>query len=1058
LVRNAIMPYKEKSLSSFFNSIYLRRTFLALEIILLLIIAILSLKAFYDNRAVVPYYTAKLDKKLDDEISSISKFLNEQQRYVDELSVDETILDYFQKIKDNQHINANQKNNFEVYIHKLQQNIGFKNLAFIGIDAVIRFSTHARLLGIDLHHESQAGTPLFRSFQVASLTLTEDFSDFLYSTLLMQPVFYLTAPIYKNEKLLGMLAFQIDDLKLNTITRDYLDLGQTGEIVLAVQTGPEIFFITPTRNDPSIRFTKRDLFAQSGFEAIVSAGKGNRSSGINLDYRGHKSLASWGYIPRVDWALVVKIDLQEIYAPIKLLRERLKFLGAIAIFFGIITLILYHAELYAAWSLINRKFLVRIPRKLHYTILTFFGLFLILSATTIFKFQGKLSSAVSKAQHLAEQQVEAGISSINRDLENIRQLSDFIALDLQAERLISADIELRLRREIIENEGLVRISIAYKPDPDSPKRGLYAPSMVEDGRGNIQKEMIEESYDYTDPKEVISKTLWYALPMLTGRPQWLNPSADPLTKDMVITYSRPFFYGSDRSSPSGVVAISYKLSRFAKIVADIGVGRSGYAFLLSQDGTFLYHPIHKNVVEKMTLLQFAQEEGNDSLQRISEKIRLEKPLLMEFTNPGAKFSSWIYSQPITINGWTLATVFSNQEIGLPMEKIKKNLFIIIIYLTLTIMFCSLLFAKMYIKNPILGFVNFSNLIMIATLLTLWFTINHTEHFDDRSQILITDESVVSKFIDWQTEEASRKKEPIPITIPCGIEIYSLEQTNPTRVSFSGHIWHKYHRVLHKDVIRTIRIPQAISYTILNQITTTEGDWDIVGLNVTATLYHEHDYTKYPFDQHNIIIPLEHAEISKNIMLIPDLEAYKTLEPAKLPGLDTSLSITSFHALDSFFNFTPHNPNTDFGIRQLMELSDQYRLAFNVRTQSDLLVPFIFFFLPLLVILISIFAVLMLEQRETSPYTMIGPFTGLFFALVLLHRSLHEKAPADHTLYIEYAFFYSYIVIILLVIHTILVQLLSKEVAYQNLMIPIYKMAFWPIQLTAWIITTVLVFY
>ena len=36
----------------------------------------------------------------------------------------------------------------------------------------------------------------------------------------------------------------------------------------------------------------------------------------------------------------------------------------------------------------------------------------------------------------------------------------------------------------------------------------------------------------------------------------------------------------------------------------------------------------------------------------------------------------------------------------------------------------------------------------------------------------------------------------------------------------------------------IRIPQATSFTIINENIVSEGDWDIVGLNVSATIYHE----------------------------------------------------------------------------------------------------------------------------------------------------------------------------------------------------------------------------
>ena len=141
-----------------------------------------------------------------------------------------------------------------------------------------------------------------------------------------------------------------------------------------------------------------------------------------------------------------------------------------------------------------------------------------------------------------------------------------------------------------------------------------------------------------------------------------------------------------------------------------------------------------------------------------------------------------------------------------------------------------------------------------------------------------------------------------------------------------------------------------------------------------------------------------------------------------------------------------------------KLGEQFRLAFNAVIEADLLAPFIYFFFPLLVMLMSIFGVLFLEQRGTSPYAMIGTFTGLLFALILLHRSLHEAVPSTHTVYLEYSIFYTYIILILLVINSIFIHRFEKLKFYDEKLAPLFKAIFWPLQLTAWIITTLVIFY
>ena len=403
-------------------------------------------------------------------------------------------------------------------------------------------------------------------------------------------------------------------------------------------------------------------------------------------------------------------------------------------------------------------------------------------------------------------------------------------------------------------------------------------------------------------------------------------------------------------------------------------------------------------------------------------------------------------------------MFYSNEIGLPSSVIKAYIFDIIMCLSITLLLILAMLCHLYSQKPLINFFNCTNIILIIAILCLWCVVNSMSRSDNKSQVIITDQSSIDKFIHKQVQEAYRKNEPAPIAIPCGLELYSLQQSTPKNVSFSGYIWHRYHKTMHKDIQRIIRIPQATSFTVLNQATVSEGDWDVVGINVSATIYHELDYTDYPFEKNQIVIPLEHADIGENILLVPDLGLFTSINPYKRPGLDTTFSATEFHTHETFFSYTPYQQKSDLGMPKYRKLGEHYRLGFNAVMEADLLAPFIYFFFPLLVILISIFGVLVLEQRGTSPYTMIGPFTGLFFALVLLQRSLHEAAPASHTLYMEYAFFYAYIIIILLVIHTVLVQRYEKSNFYQQTLLSFYKVIFWPLQLIAWVVTTIIIFY
>lgn len=1034
---------------------FTRKLLLSFAVIFLIITSALAFRYYYLSKNLVPQYEKLLQRKINEQIAAITSFLNENEKNLKEIIKDENVLNFMELLQSKNIISNKIQENNKDYIQKLQENLGFKSLSLLDNWGNVLFSTNSSLSKVKLQNEVLSNAPLFRSFFAAYMTLSTDFSDFLYSPIIKEPAFYVTTPAIKDKKLLGIIAYQIDETELTAITRDYLDLGDTGEVVLAVQTESEAHFITPTRNDPTIRFTKRQLFGEAD---ILKAARGEKGTGIGNDYRGITTVSTWAFIPRVDWGIVVKLDLSEVNKSMLPVKKLLMVFSLLTVLFIFLSLLVYGHKFSKLKEKTRFTAFSYIPKELKH--FSFFALliFIYLSIMVVYQFKEATDRALLRSQESAISQIKHGVSLVNDDLERIRRLAEFIAQDLQTERLISEDIRKRLRRDIVETEGLVRITIAYAPFKRSSNIRLYAPTITQQDNGSIVENVIESSYDYTDENEGLEKTQWYRLAIKSGEPQWLNPSRDPLSNSKVIIYSMPFYYANETEKPAGVISISYKLSRFTHIAQNIGVGETGYTFLIAKDGTFLYHPIRENVNDKKSLLQFAQAEGNNDLGLVANQMKEGKPLLKHLFNKATDRGSWIYSHPIPMSGWTIATVFFDSEIGLGPTLIRKYLFKIVMVTSIMLLLLLLLFCRFYAKKPRVIALNFSNLILTLTLISLWYTIDETSGRESKNHVLITDQSSINKFVNKQKGEAKRKNEPPPIPIPVGIELYSLQQSSPKAISFSGYIWHKYHKVLHEGVPRLIRIPQATKFTILNQTKFSEGDWDIVGMNLTATLYHEHDYRYYPFEQRHIVIPLEHADYTRNILLVPDLEGYVSTNPYQLPGLDTTFSMTSFYATETFFDYTPFKPNADVGVRQYLELTDQFRLAYNAIIDVDLLVPFIFFFLPLLVILFSIFAVLMLEEKQTDPYKLIGPFTGLFFALVLLHRSLHEAAPATRTVYIEYAFFFAYLIIILLVTHAILLKRFVNNDFYQMKVVPFLKTVFWPLQLSAWIITTWFIFY
>jgi hypothetical protein len=192
------------------------------------------------------------------------------------------------------------------------------------------------------------------------------------------------------------------------------------------------------------------------------------------------------------------------------------------------------------------------------------------------------------------------------------------------------------------------------------------------------------------------------------------------------------------------------------------------------------------------------------------------------------------------------------------------------------------------------------------------------------------------------------------------------------------------------------------------------------------------------------------------MLLPDLTGYSHINPYLVPGASQNMATPGFTTEKSFFSYEKQELNTSFGMEAYAQVSDRYELNYILVLSRNLINAFIVYLLPLLIILFSLFAMFLLIN-PSNVRIIVGSYTGLLFALVLLHQTLRNSYPTGDILYLEYFFFFVYTTIMLLILHGLLFKLYDKRkkfLYYTSLL----RTFFWPIQLTAWIITTIIIFY
>ncbi|MEO1655751.1 MAG: HAMP domain-containing protein, partial [Bacteroidota bacterium] len=148
---------------------------------------------------------------------------------------------------------------------------------------------------------------------------------------------FVSAPVYGGDNLAkGVIIFDIDLRYVYDLVADSIGLGKTGEIRLAKDFDNSILFLNPARGEDFSLFIRsrnqpirkdRNLPAQE-------AAKGLDGMAYARDGNGDEVLASWSFIPMVNWGMVVQIKKSEIE------NEKFVFVRYLLISLGVIALIL----------------------------------------------------------------------------------------------------------------------------------------------------------------------------------------------------------------------------------------------------------------------------------------------------------------------------------------------------------------------------------------------------------------------------------------------------------------------------------------------------------------------------------------------------------------------------------------------------------------------------------------------------------------------------------------------------------------------------------------------
>jgi hypothetical protein len=362
----------------------------------------------------------------------------------------------------------------------------------------------------------------------------------------------------------------------------------------------------------------------------------------------------------------------------------------------------------------------------------------------------------------------------------------------------------------------------------------------------------------------------------------------------------------------------------------------------------------------------------------------------------------------------------------------------------------------------------SALISLALLIVLcgiWVGVYTAPPTPDPADTVVTTPGEVKRYLEAYVPDPEPGDEP-PVFIPTGLYIESVEFKGPYDVLVSGYIWQRYANDLPQDLDKGFVMPEAQSVSSSEAYRARQGNEELIGWSFQATLREQFDYQRYPLGRHQIWLQLWHKDFERNVYLAPDLEAYTSLAPATLPGLDSDLVLENWDILQSFFSYRANRYNANFGIQGLRRDQLQPELYYNISIKRHLLSALISRLTVPIVILIQLFVIVIVIGRDSKRLELFGVRPGaviftcaaFFFAVLVSQNALRSELEATGIVYLESLYLLTYFVILAVAINSVLLVAQPNLRLFRDHDNIWAEVSYWPTILLTMCVITFLTFY
>jgi len=604
--------------------------------------------------------------------------------------------------------------------------------------------------------------------------------------------------------------------------------------------------------------------------------------------------------------------------------------------------------------------------------------------------------------------------------QRVIKIADTLANDIATGKLNNQNLKPTLVKHLDYRNKLFGIGVAFVPNTSSPDIRTFSPY-----------------YASIDSVKKIERS------------------------DLIKVYSSPIFRidsATNNKLVTGYVYVDFLVTDIKTLMDSLKLERSGYGFLLSQNGTFIAHPVNEYNMNEgnksaKTIFEISIERDDNQYYKLGELtvMRAESGVL-EHKNEITGQDSWMFYQAIPSIDWSLIVVFVIDEIPIRKNVLRNFLLTISLLIVLGGLGVLTVGTKAYtggVSRLVMLSVLYSALLFFEIAFVWYLTLKY-DIKEDEGAVRIVDKTGLDNIKNIYGRDVRNKCKEEPIYVPTGIFIESMEFPTSSNVMLSGYLWQKYDAFAQSMVEegdRGVIFPEAVDDEMRKtfHFQSKEQNYLLYGWYFQIVVKKSFDFAKYPLDKKDLMVRIVPRNFEKNIVLTPDLDAYKYINPRMLPGLRRDLVVQNWDIITSNFIYKTNQYNTNFGIEHFDCKDKAPELYFDVNLTRNFVGAIISSLLPMLVMLSVLFILITIATRNIDLVTrVLSPIGSFFFAILLAHVSLRRDLVVENMVYFEYIYIAMYFMILLIFIDTVMYSRDTDRFFFHYKKNLITKLLFWPV--------------